>query len=115
VDVRAHRLRRALRSGDDYGYLEVKLEGFSDRWQPASTVDERKLAAYFAKLADDACDNVVSGGCNCVPGVPVRRGPVGRHLSWHLGALLVHELTVNVRRVKRQTHMLLQRRGPRDS
>lgn len=52
ADVRAHRLRRALHSGDDYGHLEIKLEGFSDRWQPASTVDEKKLSAYFAKLAD---------------------------------------------------------------
>jgi hypothetical protein len=52
ADVRAHRLRRALHSSDDYAFLEVKLMGFSDRWQPASTVDEDKLAAYFARLAD---------------------------------------------------------------
>ena len=51
-DVRSHRLRRALHSRDDYGHLEVKLEGCSDRWQPACTVEEGKLAAYFAKLAD---------------------------------------------------------------
>ena len=52
ADVRDHRLRRALHSGDDFGHLEVRLQGFSDRWQPACTVDEEKLAACFAKLAD---------------------------------------------------------------
>ena len=51
-DIRDHRLRRALHSGDDYGHLEVRLDGCSDRWQPAITVDEGKLQAYFAKLAD---------------------------------------------------------------
>ena len=51
--IRAHRLRRALHGSGDVGYLEVKLHGYSDRWQPACTVAENDLAAYFAQKASE--------------------------------------------------------------
>ena len=50
--MRAHRLRRALHRHGDTTHLEVQLEGCSARWQPACTVDEAALAAYFAHGAD---------------------------------------------------------------
>jgi hypothetical protein len=52
ADVAKHRLRRALHDKSDFAHLEVQLVGFSNRWQPASTVDASKLEAYFATRAD---------------------------------------------------------------
>ena len=46
-----HRLRRALHSESGH-HLEVLLEGFERRWQPACTVDEAALSKYFAGKAD---------------------------------------------------------------
>ena len=48
----AHRLRRALHKGDDVGHLEVKV-GVCGSWQPACTVDESRLANYFATKAHE--------------------------------------------------------------
>ena len=50
-DVREHRLRRALHGSNDVNHLEVKV-GSCNRWQPACTADQAKLAEYFATRAD---------------------------------------------------------------
>ena len=50
--IRKHRLRPPLHGKDDVTCLEVQLEGHSNRWQPACTVDEQHLAEYFASQAD---------------------------------------------------------------
>ena len=51
--IAEHRLKRALHFKGDFTHLEVKLEGFANRWQPACTVSADKLAAYFAKRAHE--------------------------------------------------------------
>ena len=47
----AHRMRRALHAHRGH-HLEVQVEGFASRWQPACTLEEPALSRYFATKAD---------------------------------------------------------------